>query len=68
MERITPPDYEVMFSVEVTTYNQEKFIAQALDSILTQEHNYKYEISFLPYYTSKYTSIKTSLVNKLKSF
>lgn len=44
MGRITPPDYEVMFSVEVTTYNQEKYIAQALDSILTQEHNYKYEI------------------------
>lgn len=44
MERITPPDYEVMFSVEVITYNQERYIAQTLDSILSQEHNYSYEI------------------------
>ena len=35
---------EIMFSVAIITYNQEKYIAQTLDSILSQEHNYKYEI------------------------
>ena len=35
---------ELMFSVLVVTYNQEKYIAQTLDSILNQVHNYKYEI------------------------
>ena len=35
---------EIMFSVAVITYNQEKYISQTLDSILCQEHNYKYEI------------------------
>ena len=35
---------EVLFSVAVITYNQERYIAQTLDSILFQEHNYKYEI------------------------
>ena len=33
-----------MFSVAVITYNQEKYISQTLDSILNQEHDYKYEI------------------------
>jgi glycosyltransferase involved in cell wall biosynthesis len=33
-----------LFSVEVLTYNQEEYIAQTLDSILLQEHNYPYEI------------------------
>lgn len=37
-------DSEIMFSVEVTTYNQKEFIAQTLDSILNQKHNYRYEI------------------------
>ncbi len=36
--------YELMFSVEVTTYNQKKYIAQTLQSIIDQNHNYKYEI------------------------
>ena len=35
---------EIMLSVAVITYNQEEYIAQTLDSILSQEHNYNYEI------------------------
>ncbi len=35
---------DIMFSVEITTYNQKEYIAQSLQSILDQEHNYKYEI------------------------
>ena len=35
---------ELMFSVEVTTYNQREYIAQTLQSIIDQNHNYKYEI------------------------
>ena len=34
----------LMFSVAVITYNQEKYIAQTLDSIINQRHNYSYEI------------------------
>ena len=30
----------LMFSVAVITYNQEKYIAQTLDSIINQRHNY----------------------------
>lgn len=37
-------DNDIMFSVEVTTYNQKDFIAQTLQSIIDQKHNYKYEI------------------------
>jgi glycosyltransferase involved in cell wall biosynthesis len=35
---------KLFLSVAVITYNQEKFISQTLDSILSQEHNYSYEI------------------------
>ena len=35
---------DIMFSVEVTTYNQKEYIAQTLQSIIDQKHNYKYEI------------------------
>ena len=35
---------DLMFSVEVTTYNQKDYIAQTLQSIIDQKHNYKYEI------------------------
>ena len=35
---------EIMFSVAVITYNQEQYISQTLDSILNQQHDYKYEI------------------------
>ena len=35
---------DIMFSVEVITYNQKDYIAQTLQSILDQKHNYKYEI------------------------
>ncbi|MBD5447561.1 MAG: glycosyltransferase [Treponema sp.] len=34
----------LLFSVCVITYNQEKYISQALDSILNQEHGFPYEI------------------------
>ena len=35
---------DLMFSVEVTTYNQKDYIAQTLQSIIDQKHNYRYEI------------------------
>ncbi len=35
---------EVMLSIYVTTFNHEKYIAQALDSILMQKTKYKYEV------------------------
>ena len=34
----------LQLSVCIITYNQEKYLPQALDSILNQEHNYSYEI------------------------
>lgn len=34
----------LMLSVLVITYNQENFISQTLDSVLSQKHDYKYEI------------------------
>ena len=34
----------LMLSICVITYNQKEFIAQTLNSILTQEHDYSYEI------------------------
>lgn len=33
-----------LLSVAVITYNQEKYIAQTLESIISQEHDYPYEI------------------------
>lgn len=35
---------DLLFSVAIITYNQEKYISQTLDSILQQEHSFKYEI------------------------
>lgn len=35
---------ELIFSVVIITYNQEKYIGKTLDSILSQEHSYSYEI------------------------
>lgn len=35
---------DIILSICMITYNQEKYIAQTLDSILNQKHNYKYEI------------------------
>lgn len=35
---------DLLFSVCIITYNQEKYISQTLDSILNQEHSYDYEI------------------------
>lgn len=37
-------DEDLMFSVEMTTYNQKDYVGKALQSILDQKHNYKYEI------------------------
>lgn len=36
--------YSVKVSILVVTYNHEKFIREALDSIIMQEHDYSYEI------------------------
>lgn len=49
MNRNTDPQKEdaggdIVLSVMVTVYNHEKYIRQALDSILDQQHGYKYEI------------------------
>ena len=38
-------DERVKVSVVVITYNQEEYVSQALDSILEQETNFKYEIN-----------------------
>ena len=35
---------DLVLSVVVLAYNQEKWVEQALDSILLQEHDYFYEI------------------------
>ena len=35
---------ELMFSALVITYNQKEFIAETLESILSQKHSYRYEI------------------------
>ena len=65
----------LILSVAVITYNQEKYITQALDSILEQEHNYSYEIvigddcstdetrDILLKYKEKYPSIIKLLLN-----
>lgn len=37
-------DSEIMVSISMTAYNQEKYIARALESILMQEVNFKYEV------------------------
>ena len=37
-------DKQLMLSVGMLTYNHEKYIAQAIDSILMQEVNFEYEI------------------------
>ena len=65
-----------MFSVCVITYNQENYISQTLDSILSQEHNYSYEIvigddcstdgtrQVIERYVQKYPSIIKPLYNE----
>ena len=35
---------EIMLSIYVATYNHERYIAKALDSILMQETDYSYEV------------------------
>lgn len=66
---------DIMFSVAVITYNQEKYISQTLDSILNQQHDYKYEIvigedcstdktkQIIEKYVAKYPEIIKSLYN-----
>jgi len=34
----------IIVSIAITTYNHEEFLAQCLDSVLQQDHNYRYEI------------------------
>jgi len=64
------------FSVLVLTYNQENYIAQTLDSIIEQEHDYPYEIivgedcstdgtrDVLLKYKEKYPDIITLILNE----
>lgn len=66
---------EIMFSVAIITYNQEKYISQTLESILNQEHNYNYEIiigedcssdntkKIIEKYASKYPNIIKPIFN-----
>jgi glycosyltransferase involved in cell wall biosynthesis len=67
---------QLLISIVVVTYNQEKYISQALDSILEQEHTYPYEIivaddcskdntkSILLEYKNKFPDIITLLLNE----
>ena len=64
-----------LFSVAVLTYNQEKYIAQTLDSILSQNHNFLYEIvigedcstdntrTIIEQYAKKYPNIVKPIYN-----
>ena len=38
------PEKEMILSVLILTFNQEKYLRKALNSILSQKHNYRYEI------------------------
>lgn len=65
-----------ILSIAVITYNQEKYIAQTLDSILNQKHTYSYEIivgddcstdstgNILKSYEDKYPGLIKVLRNK----
>jgi len=65
-----------LFSVEILTYNHEEYVAQTLESILTQQHDYRYEIiigddyssdntrQILLTYKEKYPDIITLIFNK----
>lgn len=67
---------DLMFSVCVITYNQEKYIAQTLDSILNQNCRYTYEIivgddcstdgtkEIIDEYASKYPAIIRPIYNE----
>src|SRR5215216_2886912 len=39
-----PQDYPVKLSIAVTTYNNEKNLSRALDSIFEQKHTYTFEV------------------------
>jgi len=66
----------IVFSVLVLTYNQKDYIAQTLDSILEQEHDYAYEIivgddystdgtrDILHAFKEKYPDIITLILNE----
>ena len=65
-----------LFSVVMVTYNTERYITQALDSIIEQKHNYLYEIiigddfstdgtrDILMQYKEKYSDIITLIFNE----
>lgn len=67
---------DIILSVAVITYNQEKTISKTLDSILGQEHDYPYEIvvgddcsvdgtkSIIEDYVSRYPKIIKALYNE----
>ncbi|MBR2195062.1 MAG: glycosyltransferase [Salinivirgaceae bacterium] len=67
---------ELVLSIGIITYNQEKYIAQTLDSILSQEHNYDFEIivgddcsedstrSIVENYAAKYPNIVKPIYNE----
>ena len=69
-------DKELVLSVVVITYNQEKTISKTLDSILEQEHDYPYEIivgddcsvdgtkSIIEDYVLRYPKIVKAIYNK----
>ncbi|MCR6640522.1 MAG: DUF1919 domain-containing protein [Sporocytophaga sp.] len=67
--------YPLKFSVAMTTYNHELYIAKALDSIISQKHDYNYEIlvsddcstdntrQIIKDYQKKYPHIIRSILN-----
>ena len=62
---------EIMLSIVVITYNQEKYITQALDSILFQQTDYTYEVivgddastDLTPQILKKYSIIYSDRIN-----
>lgn len=76
MAKINDENFNPLLSVLVITYNQEKYISQTLDSILSQKHNYDYEVvvgddcssddtkNIISRYVSNYPEIIIPLFNK----
>lgn len=67
---------DIVLSILIITYNQEKYIKQTLDSILNQNYNFTYEIiigddssnddtrNILHYYSEKYPNIIKTIYNE----